>query len=204
MTSSARVYAGVEGDQRRSERRAQLIEAGLDLLGEPDGEATLSVRGVCKRAGLATRYFYESFEDRDVLTAAVYDHAVTRIAESTLQAVAEAPQEERAMVRAGVATIVRVVSDDPRLGRLVFSGPANSVLAQRRLESARMFVGLTTAQAVDFYGLPGGSEVEVVAQFVVGGFAQILTAWLGGVLPAPPDVLVERCTDLILAAASVR
>ncbi|MFF0813993.1 TetR/AcrR family transcriptional regulator [Rhodococcus sp. NPDC003318] len=204
MTSSARVYGGVEGDQRRSERRAQLIEAGLDLLGSADGDATLSVRGVCKRAGLATRYFYESFDDRDALTGAVYNHAVGRIAECALRAVSEAPQDERTLVRAGVAAIVREISEDPRLGRLVFSGPANSVLAQRRLESARMFVGLTTAQAVDFYGLATGPQVEVVAQFVVGGLAQILTAWLGGLLDIDADVLVERCTDLMIAAATVR
>ncbi|GAA4477026.1 TetR/AcrR family transcriptional regulator [Rhodococcus olei] len=204
MTSSARVYAGVEGDRRRAERRAQLIDAGLDLLGAPDGEPALSVRGVCKHAGLATRYFYESFTDRDALTVAVYDHAVERIAATTLRAIAEAPQAERAVVRAAVATIVREISGDPRLGRLLFSGPVNSVLAHKRLESARMFAGLTTAQAVDFYDLPAGPDVDLVAHFVVGGFAQILTAWLDEVLEIDPDALVERCTDLMLAVAAAR
>ncbi|MGW0044300.1 TetR/AcrR family transcriptional regulator [Rhodococcus sp. NPDC003348] len=203
MTSSARVYAGVEGDQRRAERRAQLIEAGLDLLGGPEGESTLSVRGVCRHAGLATRYFYESFADRDALTVAVYDHATSRIAESTLEAVADAPKQERALVRAGVATIVREISEDPRLGRLVFSGPVTSVLAQRRLESARMFVGLTTAQAVDFYDLRSGADVDLAAHFVVGGLAQILTAWLDGNLDVAADVLVDRCTDLMLAVGTL-
>ncbi|MFD4295500.1 TetR/AcrR family transcriptional regulator [Rhodococcus sp. NPDC058505] len=203
MTSSARVYAGVDGDRRRAERRAQLIEAGLDLLGAAEGEPVVSVRGVCKHAGLATRYFYESFPDRDAFAVAVYDHATSRIAESTLRAVAEAPPQERALVRACVATIVRDVSADPRLGRLVFSGPVTAVLARRRLESARMFVGLTTAQVVDFYDLPAGSEVDLVAHFVVGGLAQILTAWLDGAVDVDTDVLVERCTDLMLAVAPI-
>ncbi|MFC9788478.1 TetR/AcrR family transcriptional regulator [Rhodococcus sp. NPDC127528] len=204
MTSSARVYAGVEGDQRRAERRKQLMEAGLDLLGAHDGEAAVSVRGVCKRAGLATRYFYENFDDRDALLVAVYDHAVERIAEGTLRAVAEAPQSERAMVGAGVAHIVRAVAEDPRLGRIIFSAPVSSVLAQRRLESARMFAGLTTAQAVDFYSLPAGPRLDVVAHFVVGGLAQVMTAWLDGTVDADEADLVQRCTELMIAAAGVR
>ncbi|TQF66311.1 TetR/AcrR family transcriptional regulator [Rhodococcus spelaei] len=211
--SSERVYAGMEGDQRRAERRAQLIEAGLDLLGDGSSgaasghgrsEVSLSVRGVCKHAGLATRYFYENFDDRDALVVAVYDHAVERIAEGTLRAVAQAPRSEREVVRAGVAHIVRAVTEDPRLGRLVFSGPVNSVLAQRRLESARMFAGLTTAQAADFYELPAGPHVDVVAHFVVGGLAQVLTAWLDGTVDTEESDLVERCTELMIAAAGVR
>lgn len=203
MTSAARVYAGVEGDQRRAERRAQLVEAGLDLLGAPDGDAGVSVRGVCKHAGLASRYFYESFDGRDSFAAAVYDHATTRIAESTLRAVADAAPEERALVRAAVANIVREIGEDPRLGRLVFSAPVTAVLARKRLESARMFVGLTTAQAAGFYDRPAGSEVDLVAHFVVGGFAQILTAWLDGRVEADTEALVERCTELILAVAAL-
>ena len=45
--SSLRVYGGVDGDHRQAERRARFLEAGLDLLGAPDADATLSVRGVC-------------------------------------------------------------------------------------------------------------------------------------------------------------
>jgi AcrR family transcriptional regulator len=100
------MYGGQEGDARRAERRAQLIEAGLDLLGSDDGDHTLSVRGVCKRAGLATRYFYESFTDRDALIVAVYDHVVQRIATSTLEAVSTAGPGEREIVEAGVRNIV--------------------------------------------------------------------------------------------------
>jgi AcrR family transcriptional regulator len=193
MTTSARIYAGVEGDQRKAERRAQLIEAGLDLLGGPDGETAFSVRGVCK-----------SFADREALAVAVYEHAVGRIAESALRAVAEAPQEERALVRAVVAILVQEISDDPRLGRLVFFASLNNMLAQQRLESVRMFVGLTIAQAVDFYDTPSGPELDLVGHFVVGGLAQILTAWLDGAVEVDTETLIERCTDLMIAAGSVR
>ena len=58
-------------------------------------EATLTVRGACKPAGLAARYFYESFADRDALAAAVSDKVVAEIAQTTLAAVPDAPPSRR-------------------------------------------------------------------------------------------------------------
>src|SRR5258705_353216 len=60
----ARRYAGASADERRDERRARLLAAGLDALGT-DGHRATTVRGVCARARLTPRYFYESFDDLD-------------------------------------------------------------------------------------------------------------------------------------------
>ena len=61
---------------RRTERRALLVEAGFPLFGD-GGEAAVSVRSVCRECGLNSRYFYESFADTDDLLGAVYDHVAT-------------------------------------------------------------------------------------------------------------------------------
>src|SRR5262245_10972131 len=59
-----RPYRGIEAAKRLSARRNQLLAAGLDLLGSEEHDiAELTVRGVCRRAGLSARYFYESFTD---------------------------------------------------------------------------------------------------------------------------------------------
>ncbi|MEU2005678.1 TetR/AcrR family transcriptional regulator [Rhodococcus sp. NPDC019627] len=201
-STGGRMYGGLEGDARRAERRAQLIEAGLDLLGGDDGDHTLSVRGVCKRAGLATRYFYESFTDRDALIVAVYDHVVQRIATSTLEAVSTAGPGEREIVEAGVRNIVRAVAEDPRHGRLMFSvAQSSEVLAQRRLDSSRLFAGLVTKQTVGFYEVAESPRLDLAAHFMVGGLAQTLTAWLNGTVSLPEEDLVNTCTDLLLSMA---
>ncbi|WP_213576510.1 TetR/AcrR family transcriptional regulator [Rhodococcus sp. USK13] len=201
-STGGRMYGGQEGDARRAERRAQLIEAGLDLLGSDDGDHTLSVRGVCKRAGLATRYFYESFTDRDALIVAVYDHVVQRIATSTLKAVSTAGPGEREIVEAGVRNIVRAVAEDPRHGRLMFSvAQSSEVLAQRRLDSSRLFAGLVTKQTVGFYEVTESPRLDLAAHFMVGGLAQTLTAWLNGTVTLPEEDLVNTCTDLLLSMA---
>lgn len=202
--ATGRLYGGRAGEERQAERRAALIEAGLDLLGAADGEPVLTVRGVCKRAGLASRYFYESFADRDELTGAVYDHAVQRIAESTLTAVKGAqPGDDRAIVRACVENIVREISDDPRLGRMLFSvSQANPQLAKRRLDSSRMFAGLVTAQAENIYSIAHTPRLDLAAHYVVGGLAQVMTAWLDGTVPLDAGDVVDECTELLLTMSA--
>lgn len=200
---AARAYAGLRSDERQARRRALLIEAGLDLLSSEQGEAGLTVRSVCARSGLAARYFYESFTDRAELALAVYDHVVQEIASTTAAAVAASPRNARARTHAGLDNIVRVIVDDPRRGRLLFSTAfLSAALARRRLESAQLFCGLLAGHTREFLGVPGDSRLDLAAQFAVGGLAQTLTAWLHGHLKMERDQMVDYCTDLFVALMS--
>ena len=80
-----RNWAGTTLTGRKASRREQLIEAGIELLGDEDGPM-VSVRTACRTAGLTERYFYESFTDRDELALAVYEHVGSQ-AHRTLAAV---------------------------------------------------------------------------------------------------------------------
>ena len=64
MSSPGRQYAGKSSGDRRAERRARLLAGGLELIGD-DGVGALSVRGVCGRASVTPRYFYEEFGTLD-------------------------------------------------------------------------------------------------------------------------------------------
>lgn len=195
-----RAYGGVSGDARQAERRAQLIEAGLELLGSREGAPTLSVRGACKQAGLTARYFYEQFADRDALAVAVLDHVVSDIATATRTAVLEAPSDGRSQIRAGIDTIVRKISEDPRRGRLLFSGDHGiAELASRRIEANRTFARMLAQRAQEFYGVRDGPGLALLTEFLVGGISQTLSAWQSGSLDMPAERIVERCTELFLA-----
>ncbi|MBQ0923986.1 TetR/AcrR family transcriptional regulator [Saccharopolyspora endophytica] len=199
-TTPLRVYGGVTGSDRQAERRAMFIEAGLELLGSSDGDPSLTVRGVCRQAGLANRYFYESFTDRDELATAVYDHVVNEIATTALDAVTVVDEPER-KVRCGLTTIVRLIAEDPRRGRLLFSPfLAGTPLADRRAESTRLFTQLMGTQARQVYGV-GGARLELLSSFLVGGLTQTLTAWLDGGLDASESEIVEWCSEIFLAAS---
>lgn len=74
MTRSDRPYRGVEAAERLATRRRQLLSAGLDLLGSDQHDiAELTIRTICRRAGLSVRYFYESFTDKDEFVGRVFD-----------------------------------------------------------------------------------------------------------------------------------
>ncbi|MET1074141.1 MAG: TetR/AcrR family transcriptional regulator, partial [Umezawaea sp.] len=195
-TTTLRVYGGVTGQERRSDRRTQLLAAGFDLLSGVGGE--FSVRGVCKHAGLTARYFYENFADRDALAVAVYDGVIEDIVTATLAAVAAAPADARTRIGAGLAVLVARIREDPRRGRLLFAHDlgATPVVARRRVESTRRFVRLLAEQARAFHD---GARPAVAAELLVGGLAQVLTAWLDGDLVISEADLVARCTDYFVA-----
>lgn len=204
MSKPARVYGGIDAAQRAAERRQKFLDAGLEILGADSNTATLTVRGVCKQAGLVARYFYESFADGDALVVAVYEDVIQSIVVTTLAALGEAPEDEREQIRIGLSTIIGQIAEDPRRGRLLFGTAAvHPALVQKRLEMSRMFADLLADQAQAHYGVEQKPSLDAVSRFLVGGFGETLTAWQHGDLDLSQDALVDLCIDLFLSSASV-
>jgi AcrR family transcriptional regulator len=196
-TTSARPYRGVEAADRLATRRSKLLGAGLDLLGaDRQDAAELTVRGICRRAGLAARYFYESFADKDEFIAAVFDWVIADLAATTQAAVAAAPPEEQ--TRAGMASVVRTIGGDPRVGRLLFSAQlANAVLVRKRVESNALFAMLSGRHVENALRVPENDRIKAAAHFVVGGVAQTISAWLAGEVRLDPDQLIDQLASLL-------
>ncbi|BBX32213.1 TetR family transcriptional regulator [Mycolicibacterium mageritense DSM 44476 = CIP 104973] len=192
-----RPYRGVEAAARLAQRRSQLLAAGLELLGGESTEAgDLTVRAVCKESGLAARYFYESFTDKDQFVASVYDWVITDLAASTQAAVNAAPLLEQ--TRAAMTTIVRTIAGDPRVGRLLFSTElSNEMLARKRVESSALFAMLLSRHAGDALNLEQNDRLTATAHFAVGGVAQTISAWLAGEVDFTPDQLAEQLRSLL-------
>jgi AcrR family transcriptional regulator len=195
--ASARPYRGVKPAHRLAARRSRLLAAGLDLLGSDRHDASaLTVRSVCRRAGLAARYFYESFCDKDDFVSAVFDSVVADLATTTQAAVAAAPAREQ--TRAGMDSIVRTIADDARVGRLLFSAqPANAVLVRKRAESSALFTVLSGQHVGTTLQVPENDRIKAAAHFVVGGVAQTISAWLAGGLRLGPEELVDHLAALL-------
>jgi AcrR family transcriptional regulator len=195
--SSARPYRGIEAAERLADRRRRLLAAGLDLLGaEPQDLSDLTVRGICGRAGLAARYFYESFTDKDEFVSGVFDWVVAGLAATTQAAVAAAPVREQS--RAGMANIVRTIAGDARIGRLLFSTQlANAVVVRKRAESSALFAMLSGQYAGDALRMPANDRIKAGAHFAVGGVVQTISAWLAGAVRLEPDQLVDQLAALL-------
>jgi AcrR family transcriptional regulator len=181
-------------------RRSQLLAAGLDLLGSdeqgPDLPAELTVRGICRLAGLSARYFYESFTDKDQFVGEVFDRVVAELAATTQAAVAAVPMHEQP--RAAMANVVRAIADDARIGRLLFSTQlANSVIVRKRVESTALFAMLSGQHAVNTLRAPANDRVKAAAHFAVGGVGQTLSAWLAGDVHLEPAQLADHLASLL-------
>jgi AcrR family transcriptional regulator len=196
--SSARPYRGVEAAERLAARRNQLLDTGLDLLGAEGRDiAEVTVRGVCRRAGLSARYFYESFADKDEFVSHVFDWVIADLAATTQAAVAAVPTDEQA--RAGMANVVRKVAGDTRVGRLLFSTQlANAVVVHKRAELGALFAMLSGKHAIDTLRAPANEHVKAAAHFAVGGVGQTLSAWLAGDVRMEPDELADHLASMLV------
>ena len=197
QASSARPYRGVEAAERLAARRRRLLAAGLDLLGaDRQDVSALTVRGICRRSGLAARYFYESFSDKDEFVSCVFDWVVAELAATTQAAVAAVPAQEQ--TRAGMANIVRTIAGDARIGRLLFNTQlGDPVIVRKRAESSALFAMLSGQYAVDTLRAPANDRVKAAAHFVVGGVGQTISAWLAGDVRLEPDQLVDHLASLL-------
>ena len=195
------MYAGEPAETRRGRRRRQLLDAGLDVMGT-EGWAATTVRGVCERARLTPRFFYESFDDLDALAVGVFDDVVGRVTASVLDALDDAGPGLRDRAQAGFSTLVGALADDPRLGRVAFVEALGSEpLARRRLAAMRLVADVIAGQARATYPTTPEAEpfVELTSLVLAGGLTELLIVWLDGGLAAAPEQLVEDCVDLFLA-----
>jgi AcrR family transcriptional regulator len=202
VRTKSRAYAGRSAEQRRAERRAQLLAAAKETWGD-QGWAAVTMRGVCAKAGLTNRYFYENFADRDALLAAVWDDTLSQVITRVLAAVSAAPAEPRAQFRAALAEFVHAISEDPDTARIGFGEHAGSaILEQRRRDAIRTFTDLIIAQARHTHLIDTeDTAARMTALLLVGGLTEIITNWLHGELPADTEQLITHMTNLAVILA---
>ena len=193
--AQVRPYRGVEAADRVAERRRRILEAGLDILGSESDLSELTVRGICREAGVALRYFYESFTDKDDFVAAVFDWVIADLTATTQAAVSTAPLRERN--RAGMANLVRTIADDPRVGRFLVSSQANSVLVRKRDEAGAVLAMLYGQNVAEALGVEETERSKATAHFAVGGVVQVIGTWLAGDIDLGHDQLVDQLTLIL-------
>jgi AcrR family transcriptional regulator len=193
-----RSYGGKPADERRAERRSAFLLAGRELWCE-GGWAAVTMRGVCARAGLTDRYFYESFAARDALLVAVGESVRDEIIASILEAVSpHFGASLRVQLRAAIEAVVGQIADNPGFTQIFFGEHGGSdVLEAMRRDTVRAVVDLFM-----MYGEPGLSpdasvaDLRVALLVGIGGFVEAATAWRAGAVPITAEELVETLMRL--------
>ncbi|MFO7193981.1 TetR/AcrR family transcriptional regulator [Thermocrispum sp.] len=195
MASRQRLWAGTTLEQRRAARRAALLDAALDLLGEHGG-AGVTVRSVCRRAGLTDRYFYENFAGRDELLSALFLQVAEELQQAMEATTPAAGSSREEQARAAVDALVSVCLDDPRKGRLLLVEP----LSDPALSGVSIGVAPTFTRLVRRQLPPGASKNESVLTSVAltGAVATLFFGWLSGTLPVSREELIDKCVRTVL------
>lgn len=199
-SATARSYGGISAEDRRAERRTRLLAAAREVWGE-SGLSAVTVRGVCKQAGLIDRYFYEHFAGRDELLAAVADQLREELLSVLVQSglTADGTAEDR--LRAALGAFLQAIADDRRIHRIIASDfQAVPVLAQRRREVLATITDLVVQNVPD--ALPGDYDPEALrraALFITGGVNQLIETWLDHATDLTADQLAASCARMCVS-----
>lgn len=183
-------WSGVPLESRHALRRDNLVAACVQLLGGAGGPA-LTVRAVCRHAGLTERYFYESFADREHFVRAVYDDVCTR-AMATLTS-AQTPRE-------AVEQFVELMVDDPVRGRVLLLAPAvEPALTRSGAEWMPNFIELLQRK---LSRIVDPVLQKLVATSLIGALTGLFTAYLNGRLGATRKQFIDYCVNMLLSTAA--
>jgi len=183
-------WSGVPLPDRQALRRDELIAAGVTLLGSAGGPA-LTVRAVCRQAGLTERYFYESFGDRDEFVRAVYDDVCNRAMTTLMTA---------GTPRMAVEKFVALMVDDPVRGRVLLLAPqVEAVLIHSGAEWMPSFIELLQSKLT---AISDPTLQKMMATGLIGALTALFTAYLDGRLTASREQFIDYCVDLLLTRAA--
>lgn len=201
---SPRKYGGKSAEQRRGERRAQLVDAALEIWQE-QGWAAVTMRGVCARAGLADRYFYENFTDRDALLGTLWDQMRDETLTMLLGVITTvADHGALEQLRAALDAVVHHIADEPARTQIIFGDHAGSaVLEQRRRETLQLATDLMIGVARPFLR-PGFDEraLRINVLLGIGGFVELMLAWRSGLVESSAEEIIEHLADVGAALGS--
>jgi AcrR family transcriptional regulator len=191
-----KTYGGASPGERTARRRAALCDAALDLLTD-GGWERVTVRGVCTRARLNDRYFYESFRDPAALLLAVREQVTAQAFAAVGEAIAATEPDPGVRVRAVVVALVDFFTEDPRRGHVLVLSQATEELRKARQASIRAMARVVADQGAAMLGeqAPPEQDRELAALTLVHGTLELFASWLRGEL----DITREHLVDFLVA-----
>lgn len=193
-----RRYRGSSVEERRAQRREQLLRAAIQVYGE-QGYRNATVKAVCEAAGLTERYFYESFSNSEELLIASFRAVMDFLFGELEQAGAEATGGSAERVRAMLTAYYTALQQHPQSARvfLVEISGVSPAVDQALEESLRGF-GDLIARTLDPHGRSGTADEPLLRAGVVGGIIHIASSWIASGYAQPIQDVVDAAMRLCL------
>jgi AcrR family transcriptional regulator len=195
-----RDYGGKTGEERRAERNARLMSAGLELFGSR-GYAATSIQAVLSEAGLQKRYFGENFASLEDLLIAVY-HDLHRATLTEAAAVMDQSAPPIVQFRQLADALMHIFERDPRVSRIQL---LEVVGASPQVEEHRQQALAEYAKVVEklLPAAPAGSDLNLgtLAKVIVVGTNDLFLDWLSSRLSVRRHECVEYAVLLFQAVS---
>lgn len=167
--------------ERDQQRRAQLLDAGLQAFGT-GGFAASAIESICADAHVGTRSFYRYFDGKEDLLRGVYDRQIALVGTAITQALGRYPDDADKRVRAAVRAFVDTTASDERAARvqlIEIVGVSEQLEAHRR-GVLRAFAVLIEQEYVDLErrGLIAAALPPVACLALVGGSNEVMVDWI--------------------------
>lgn len=197
--TSGRRYGGLTAEERREQRREQLVDAGMELFGTVGFSGT-SIRSVLRESGLAERYFYESFDSLEGLLVAVHERIHEHVAAAVRIAAATGGDDVEARTRAGMRAFIESVTTDPRFVKVKLqelSGHAGEEVRAFRNRAFTTYANLILDYAPQERAAALGLNGRALAIAVLTALESLIDAWALGELPISLDDLIEHAVVIV-------
>lgn len=198
-TPTGRRYGGLTAEERREQRREQLVDAGLELFGTVGFSGT-SIRSVLRESGLAERYFYESFDSLEGLLVAVHERIHEHVAAAVRVAAATGGNDVEARTRAGMRAFIEAVTTDRRFVKVKLqelSGHAGAEVRAFRNRAFTTYANLILDYAPQERAASLGLNGRALAIAVLTALESLIDAWALGELPISLDDLIEHAVVIV-------
>ncbi|MFD4637674.1 TetR/AcrR family transcriptional regulator [Lentzea sp. NPDC058436] len=200
----ARAYGGISPEQRRAERRAKLLQAGLRLF-TSTGFAATRISELCTEAGVSTRNFYEEFATKEDLLRELHDlinaTAFARVREA-LNGLETADLGTR--ITTLVDAFISSVTADPRAPRLnyVEAVGVNAEIEQQHVRWVNTWAEFIESEALRAAetGAAPRRSYRLTAIALVGAITGLLREWQAHEPPLAADEIAAEIRELVLAA----
>ncbi len=174
---AARRWGSKTADERRSQRRHDLMQAAIKVYGER-GFQNCSVKSVCDAAGLTERYFYESFANGEDMLQQCFKLVTSGLIAKMRETAETTGGGRRKRVRAALLTYLGALRANPPAARLFLLSmasvsPATDALISSNLDEfgCLLLEVLGRQESRDEVSL-------LLMRGVVGGGLHIARAWV--------------------------
>jgi AcrR family transcriptional regulator len=185
-------------------RRAQLLDAALDVLSERGFDA-VTVEAVAQRAGVTRPVIYDLFGDLEGLMLALLDREEDTAMAPLLAIVGGEPGDEvdpETFLVDAVFAFLRAVKSNPRTWRLVLMPPRGSSRELReRIRASRQLLARRITGLLDWgierRGGPRGLDHELLARMIVAAGEDAARLMLSHPRRFSPERMAAMTRDLL-------